>query len=60
MSHTRPFPHFLAGMLFLVEGRHVPQGLDDARHHPEDFVDVRLGVVEAQGEDQGALGQGVP
>ncbi len=40
-----------AGVLFLINGRHIPQGLDDARHDLEDFVDVCLGVIHAQGKD---------
>ena len=54
---TDPAP--LSRLFLFVKGRHLPQGLDDARHDFEHLVDVGLGVVQAQGEDQGALGQGV-
>ena len=50
-------PYELSGVFFLIDGRHIAQGLDDARHDLEHMVDVGRGGFPAEGEDQGALGQ---
>ena len=42
---------------FLINGRHGPQGLHHFGHDLQEAVDVGFGVVPAEGDEQGALGQ---